>query len=667
MFYEMLKLKAMQVTKSTEDAIAGRQSVSRYDMQVLFFDFCQTVDVLNRLVMYSVLKGMWPLLLNIVQYQEKHGLEGHLGTLQAVRFHAEPRALHSELVQRVALLNAGWRKMNRPPEQNLKSCKLVRCEKPTLAVALYDLHDLSPILQLLLKALLQLLRRAETRRDLRVHILATQKPNLEVAQVSDLHSAFSAAGCWHDVFDAKTGVLPSKLTEQQLTRYRRKVKQIGITVVLDGIGSSALGSEGFYGLCIPGSEVLFIYDFLNSAVLPRDSHSYSGVILDPVLSAAVPDDDLQATSDRFCCISCWQPPVMDCIEGLNRSERTVFRAGAGQKFRFHTPVDLTQISRECLEQLLELLVALPDGVLCYYGAPLTQIFATMINMQSYAEQHGLDKNYFDGRVDWWGHLPMEDHGQRMRDKVHVCLALGPGTGHIGVNLALCVGVPVVTEQGLHGGGDISSWVPSSMLKMLGLGALAVPYGSRAGDLVKQLYHDGPLLMSLQSILDHQATHFIGFFDRDRTANDLAELVIAHHVSDPPARDFISRLPEPPYFELDQHGKLQQTARALVREGNDQLRDRDTEVLPVILDFHAPDIEEMDADFEPSSAGDVSAGANAQMPAKSPLLDGEPLLDGDDAELICALSTTFLDLTNVDEGGGCRAVFGEPPSAGDLLG
>ena len=35
--------------------------------------------------------------------------------------------------------------------------------------------------------------------------------------------------------------------------------------------------------------------------------------------------------------------------------------------------------------------------------------------------------------------------------------LGPGTGHTGVNLALCAGVPVVTVQGLDGGpgGDTS--------------------------------------------------------------------------------------------------------------------------------------------------------------------------------------------------------------------
>jgi hypothetical protein len=69
----------------------------------------------------------------------------------------------------------------------------------------------------------------------------------------------------------------------------------------------------------------------------------------------------------------------------------------------------------------------------------------------------------------------------------------------------------VTEQGLDGGGDISSWVPTSMLRMCWLGALAVQNCSRrAGDLVKQLYFDQGLLTLLQNILDHQAQNSIGF-------------------------------------------------------------------------------------------------------------------------------------------------------------
>ena len=37
--------------------------------------------------------------------------------------------------------------------------------------------------------------------------------------------------------------------------------------------------------------------------------------------------------------------------------------------------------------------------------------------------------------------------------------VGPGTGHTRVQVAVCAGVPVVTEQCLNGGGDISSWIP----------------------------------------------------------------------------------------------------------------------------------------------------------------------------------------------------------------
>jgi predicted O-linked N-acetylglucosamine transferase (SPINDLY family) len=275
---------------------------------------------------------------------------------------------------------------------------------------------------------------------------------------------------------------------------------------------------------------------------------------------------------------CWQPSVMNCIRNLNRSKRPLFTEATGEKFGIHSLVDLARISLQVLELLLALLMDLPGAILYLYGAPSMQISATLRNMQSYAERHGLDKNYFDGRVEWWGHLPMEDHGQRMRDKVHVCLAFGPSTGHTGVSLALCVGVPVVTEEGLFGGGDISSWVPTSMLRMVGLGALAVPNGSGlAGPLVRQLYRDGELLSTLQGILDNQATSSTGFFDPERTANDLAELVIAHHVSsdsDPPARDFISRHAELPFFELDQNGMLQPTARVVVGEGEDQRHERE---------------------------------------------------------------------------------------------
>jgi hypothetical protein len=125
-FYKERRHKAEQIHKQTEEAlrVGAAGGLSAFKMKQLLFNFCQTVDLLNRLVMYSYLKSMWPLLLSIVQYQEEHDLEGHLGTLQAVRFHAEPRALHSELVQRVALVNARWNIKKRPPEKSHGSPKL---------------------------------------------------------------------------------------------------------------------------------------------------------------------------------------------------------------------------------------------------------------------------------------------------------------------------------------------------------------------------------------------------------------------------------------------------------------------------------------------------------------------------------------------------------------
>ena len=135
------------------------------------------VDVLNRLLMYSTLKDMWPLLLRVVKFQEEKRMEGHLGTLQVVRWHAEPRPLHSELVRLVALDSATWTKERR--KRDPKAPPLVQNAVPTLGFAFYDVHGLAPILQLLSPVLHQLLSRAVMRGDISVHILAVQRPNLK--------------------------------------------------------------------------------------------------------------------------------------------------------------------------------------------------------------------------------------------------------------------------------------------------------------------------------------------------------------------------------------------------------------------------------------------------------------------------------------------------------
>ena len=74
----------------------------------------------------------------------------------------------------------------------------------------------------------------------------------------------------------------------------------------------------------------------------------------------------------------------------------------------------------------------------------------------------------DPEIDAGGFATAEAPGSRGGEP------LGPGTGHTWVNVALCAGVPVVTEQGLDGGGDIST----SMLRSLGVRFMPEHNGGR---------------------------------------------------------------------------------------------------------------------------------------------------------------------------------------------
>jgi hypothetical protein len=669
-FFQERSDKAKRIYDATEQALAPgleyKTTKRRADLQTLLFDFGQTVDLLNRLDMYSVLQPMWPLLLRVVKYQESIRLEGHLETLQTVRFHAQPADLHNELVQLVAKQSAHWAK-KRPSsaEKKANGLKLTRSKKPTIAFVFHDVHGLHPILQLLRWPLLQLLKRP----DLNVLILATQEPNTKVPIVRELHSAFDKKGCWHQI--TIPPVTPDQLDQKVINSVRKQVRDLAITALIDCVGNGE-GPPAFRALLRPGLECHKIIYYLNSPTLPCDSDFYSYVLLDPWLLKALPN---AAGADKACLISCWQPVLEDCVRVIRRDERKLFVEGSGQRFGIHTPVDLTRISEQCLEDLLQLLVDLEDTVLFYFGNPLTQISATRRNMEAFAERRGLCKEYFNDRVEWWGFLPMAEHGQRLRDQVHVCYGYGSASGHTGMNLALCAGTVVVTAQGSCGGGDVAAWVAAGMLYMLGLGALAVPYGGRPLDLVKQFYYNGELLMTVQGILDHHARTSTSFFDTERTANDLADFVCALHTSDSfPAQNewkFVSCAAEVPYLVVGEGGILQKTARALVRAGNDALG---AEPLPEPMSMEEPGLvdelshgaacanhgedQEMDERInyptvaEPSDsrcAGDAG-GADVQM---------KDLIDST-ADMDVPESASSNNVAAVDATGVC-------PSAGDLTG
>ena len=83
--------------------------------------------------------------------------------------------------------------------------------------------------------------------------------------------------------------------------------------------------------------------------------------------------------------------------------------------------------------------------------------------------------------------------------------VGPGTGHTRVQVAFCAGVPVVTEQCLNGGGDISSWIPPSMFE---LAELPVHIGGRQEDDCQRSF---PILLRRLSELDQRDSVVRGLF------------------------------------------------------------------------------------------------------------------------------------------------------------
>ncbi len=287
-FFADLSAQALQIQEQTETALSspfpGAQSAIT-NLKRLLFRFCTMVDILNSLLHYSALSLLWPLLLSVVEFQEKHNMECGLLTLQTVRLHVEPYDLHNKLVRHVARQLASTATDSElGSAQAGRSC-LSRSNIPTFAFALHDVHGEHPIMHLTCAPLKQLM----DNKQIKVYIIATQKPNLDCAIVKELHTA--AGNRWIQL-DLPQATTVAKADGKQ--RIRKKIQKLNITVLFDLIGPSAAGSEPWRGVCRPGREAWFILLWLNEAALSWNRKLFSGAILDPWMSKAVPDDDPEA-------------------------------------------------------------------------------------------------------------------------------------------------------------------------------------------------------------------------------------------------------------------------------------------------------------------------------------------------------------------------------------
>jgi hypothetical protein len=405
-------------------------------------------------------------------------------------------------------------------------------------------------------------------RQIKVYIIAIQKPNLKCPMVKELHTL--AGSSW---IQLKFTNASDTVNKQNKQKFRSKIKSLRITVLFDLIGPSADGSELWRGVCRPGREAWFIMLWLNEAALSWDRNSFSGVILDPWMSRAVPDNDPDA--DTVYCISSWQPG-MQVTRELPRSTRTPWVKQSGRQFGIHTPSNLTRISQACLNILLSIMMKLGDAVLYFEGSPLVPMCATLRNIEEFAQSQRLEKDHFAKRMLYWGRNTMDMHAKRLRDEVHISVSFGSAEGHTGVHLALGAGVPVLTTEGSLGGGDVAAWVAAGMLFELGLGALVLPHGEehKIVGLARQLYEDGRLLNALQHVLDTHASQGTSLFSYERAACDVTNLAIQLHsvrkTPDKDARNFISSPSEEPYLtrvECREGCRLEPAARLMLISAN----------------------------------------------------------------------------------------------------
>ena len=650
---ELIRNRAEQVLNdSAHDGAGGRNPQNSLSV---FGEFFQAVDHLNRLCAHRVLNELevWPLVLHVVMHQQRctDKLKSHLEMRQTVWWYAQPDPRHVELVRCFAQLNLNAGQNSSGPSVHQQ--KLAWNKKPILAVLF---HEIRRHLEFFINTVLQLMRDP----GVDFLILAAQEPDMSNPIVADLYGATSDNG-WRFILEGRELAvdLPTTITPRLLDAMRHKIRGMKITCLLSFSGSSADWEEQWRGMCRPGIDVHH-YISLPIQWLPSDPLFNSCILLDPCFLQELP-----STADNVLCISCIRPPL-SCMGEIVRSERKPFVEGTGQVFRILALVDQDQpiIPPQMLAETLLLLMELPEAKIAFCGLDLMQIASIRREMEAFALKHELDKHFFDQRSEFWGCRPAAAYTQRIRNEVHVCLAMCPVDD--GVNVALCAGTVVVTQRDSRGGGDVRACGAISMLKMLGLGALALPYGVGSGGLVRQLYNDGETLQLVQRILDHHATDLttsLAFFDQDRTAKDLAAVACVLHGSDKipqqNQRNFISRQPEQPYFVLGGDGLLYQTARVHVRVAEDLLgpnifllpTESRSDLMDCDLLHSCLSLDPGQMDQDQGCIGQASGADHMmiELPHNSCFLD-------------------LIDDADVNEGGdGAGPASGEAQSAGDLLG
>ena len=509
-FYEDRRAAALKLAADVENAISDtnlqdKDGKVKMSIQTLLFQFGLMMVLLSSFRLFRVVSELFDLLIRVLEFEERNGLEASVTQSQALRIHL-PMKEYQALNKKVALMACKNDVDLGMPASLPRRARNVRSDVPntvtTVAFLLSDLAD-HPLTQLLAWTII-LFGRSER---FRVSIYALSEPDSSSKIVEELEKEFKGSGRWIQ--------FKPEHTDEYISM---EVRKENVNFLIDAVGNQDGSRKG-----LRFGATTHAISFLNDPGLPPKDSKWPRFVVDPSMFKAVDWARDEWVLEGLSIFSSWQPPLHpSLVHGVDRTSR---RAG-GDTFNIFVNTSLDRIPDS--EMLWTILIFIPSAVIYFYGQPEGCVPRIVNEAKVFAQAKGVDEKCILERLKFWGYMPLPEHMQRIRDIIDLALTWGNYPGHTSTNACLTAGTPVVTVEGLRGGGGAAGWVPAGMFEILGLAFMVIRNGESViqsvVDAINELIEHPAVLREIGEHLDKHARAGTSFFDQSRTMDDMMKLM-----------------------------------------------------------------------------------------------------------------------------------------------
>ena len=540
-FYEDRRAAALKLAADVENAISDtnlqdKNGKVKMSIQTLLFQFGLMMVLLSSFRLFRVVSELFDLLIRVLEFEERNGLEASVTQSQALRIHL-PMKEYQDLNKKVALMACKHDVVLDMPASLPRRARNVRSDVPntvtTVAFLLSDLAD-HPLTQLLAWTII-LFGRSER---FRVSIYALSEPDSSSKIVEELEKEFKDKGRWIQ--------FKPEHTDEYISM---EVRKENVNFLIDAVGNQDGSRKG-----LRFGATTHAISFLNDPGLPPKDSKWPRFVVDPSMFKAVDRARDEWVLEGLSIFSSWQPPLHpSLVQGVDRTSR---RAG-GDTFNIFVNTSLDRIPDS--EMLWTILLANSSVVIYFYGQPEGCIPRIVTEAEEFARAKGEDEKCILARLKFWGYMPLPEHMQRIRDIIDLALTWGNYPGHTSTNACLTAGTPVVTVEGLRGGGGAPAWVPAGMLVILGLAFMVIRNGESViqsvVDAINELIKHPGVLREIGEHLDKHARAGTSFFDQSRTMDDMMKLMDELSLGKTGFLDCRSVMPEGELYSRGEDGKI----------------------------------------------------------------------------------------------------------------